>query len=400
MLQLLFAVSIAQEAVIANAVESTGENVEEESADELLGRESHDFLLIVVAVVPPVELDLPVFDIHDPMIGNRDPVRVAADVVHHLLGSGEGRLGVDDPLRVAHRIEMTAETLRSSKSLEESEEPEFAGVESLLQILQEQSAEQARQHPYGQEETGAARNPPGAIGRDSATRDDTMQVGMMEQILPPSVQHGEKADLRPQAFGISRDGGQGLGRGSEQHAVDEIFVLVRNGRDLFGKREDDMKIVRLENLRFPLCDPFGARQRLALGAMPVAAAVVAGTLVKTAVAPFEMTAEGRRPAHLDRGHDALLCRSERRTIGLSIGSTIAAEDVRHFQLGAIHGAQQLEDGWRCGLDLQGNRVRQQIERARRRAYFAGRDAEIFCGGGQAPMSEEQLNGADVGALLQ
>ena len=60
------------------------------------------------------------------------------------------------------------------KRLEEREEPEFAGVESLLQIRQEQSAEQARQHPYGQEETGAARNPPGAIGRDSATRDDTM----------------------------------------------------------------------------------------------------------------------------------------------------------------------------------------------------------------------------------
>jgi hypothetical protein len=141
MLQLLFAVSIAQEAVIATAVESTGENVEEESADELLGRESHDFLLIVVAVVPPVELDLRVFDIHDPMIGNRDPVRVAADVVHHLLGSGEGRFGVDDPFQVAHRIEMPAENLWISKGLEGSGESELAGVKSLLQILQEQSAE-------------------------------------------------------------------------------------------------------------------------------------------------------------------------------------------------------------------------------------------------------------------
>ena len=53
-------------------------------------REGHSFLPIVVAVVAPVELDLPVFfDIHDPMIGNRDPVRVAADVIRHLLGSGE-----------------------------------------------------------------------------------------------------------------------------------------------------------------------------------------------------------------------------------------------------------------------------------------------------------------------
>ena len=164
MLQLLFAVSIAQEPVIANAVESTGENVEEESPNELFGRESHDFLLAVVAVVAPVELHLPVFDLQDPMIGNRDPVGVAADVVYHLLGPGEGRLGVDDPFHMAHGIEMSAENLRVSKGLEGGEELEFAGIESLLQISQEQSAEQAGQHPYGQEETGAARNPPTTIG--------------------------------------------------------------------------------------------------------------------------------------------------------------------------------------------------------------------------------------------
>jgi hypothetical protein len=136
MLQLLFAVSIAQEPVIANTVESTGENVEEESPNELLGGESHDFLLIIVAVVPPLELDLPVFDFQDPMIGNRNPVRVAADVIHHLPGSGERRFGVDDPFHIAHGIEMPAENLRISKGLEGREELEFAGIESLLQISQ------------------------------------------------------------------------------------------------------------------------------------------------------------------------------------------------------------------------------------------------------------------------
>ena len=115
---------------------------------------------------------------------------------------------------------------------------------------------------------------------------------------------------------------------------------------------------------------------------------------------LEMTAKGRRAAHLDRGHDASLCRGERRTMLLAIGFTIAEEDIRHFQLGAIHGAQRLEERLRSGLDLQGNRVRQQIEWARRRADFAGRDAEIFCCGGQAAMSKEQLYGADIGALLQ
>jgi hypothetical protein len=175
--------------------------------------------------------------------------------------------------------------------------------------------------------------------------------------LSPTVEHGEEADLGAEIFGIGSDGRQGLGRGSEQNAVDEIFVLVSNSGDRFGEGEDDMKIRGRENFRFPFFDPFGTRQGLALGAMSVAAAIVAGTLVRTAVTMLEMTAEGRRPAHLDRGHDAPLCRGERRTIPLSIGFPIAAEDVRHFQLWAIHGAQRLEEWWRSGLDLQGNRER-------------------------------------------
>ena len=134
MLQLLFAASIAQEPIVADAMESRGEDVEEESPDELLGRERHDFRLIVVAVVAPVECDLPVFDIHDALIGNRDPVRVTAEVVHHLLRSGERCLGVDDPFGVTHRIEMPAENRWLSQALQGGEKPEFAGVESLLQI--------------------------------------------------------------------------------------------------------------------------------------------------------------------------------------------------------------------------------------------------------------------------
>src|ERR1022692_4938183 len=118
-----------------------------------------------------------------------------------------------------------------------------------------------------------------------------------------------------------------------------------------------MKIRRLKKFPFSFFDPFRTRQRLALGAMSIAATIIGGTLVRTAVATLEMTTESRRAAQLDRGHDASLCRGERRTMLLAIGFTIVAEDVRHFQLGAIHRTRRLEERWRSGLDLQGNRVR-------------------------------------------
>jgi hypothetical protein len=44
------------------------------------------------------------------------------------------------------------------------------------------------------------------------------------------VEHGKEADLGTEIFGIGSDGGQGLGRGSEQDAVDNIFSSGKQWR--------------------------------------------------------------------------------------------------------------------------------------------------------------------------
>ncbi len=147
-LQLLLAVSIAEEPVVANAMEPTRQNVEQKSPDELVRREGHGFLLIVVAVVSPVEFHLAIFDVDDPVIGNGDAVRVAADIVHHLLWPGERWLGVDDPFHISHWIEITGESLWILQCLKQREELQLTTVECLLQIPQEQSAEEPREHLY------------------------------------------------------------------------------------------------------------------------------------------------------------------------------------------------------------------------------------------------------------
>ena len=66
--------------------------MEQEAADELLGGKRHRFLLTVVPIVFPLEAHLTVFDIEQAVVGDGDAVGIAADVVEHLLGSGEGRL--------------------------------------------------------------------------------------------------------------------------------------------------------------------------------------------------------------------------------------------------------------------------------------------------------------------
>src|SRR5437016_7200489 len=101
-------------------------------------------------------------------------------------------------------------------------------------------------------------------------------------------------------LGIGSDGGQGLGHSPKQNAVDDLFVVVSNGSDLFGYGEDDMKIVCRENFGDSLLDPRGTCERLALRAVAVAAAVIRGSFVTTGVAAFEMPAESCGATHLDR----------------------------------------------------------------------------------------------------
>src|SRR5215469_14434005 len=116
-----------------------------------------------------------------------------------------------------------------------------------------------------------------------------MEMGMKQQVLPPTVKYSEKADLGSQMFGIGSDSGQGLGHGSKQNAVDDLFVLISDGSDLFGDGEDNMEIVRGEDFGHSLLDPLRTREGLALWAVAVPTAVVARPLVITGVAALKMT---------------------------------------------------------------------------------------------------------------
>ena len=53
--KLLRAMAIAEEAVIADAMEALGQDVKQEAADELVGRDSHDLLPMAVPIVRPAE---------------------------------------------------------------------------------------------------------------------------------------------------------------------------------------------------------------------------------------------------------------------------------------------------------------------------------------------------------
>src|SRR5216683_1720275 len=83
----------------------------EEAAQELLRREGHGALLAAVRIVLPAKSDLGVGDREQAMVGDGDPVGITGQIVKDMLGSAEGRLGIDDPLLLEQSTQKSCEVL-------------------------------------------------------------------------------------------------------------------------------------------------------------------------------------------------------------------------------------------------------------------------------------------------
>ena len=86
-----------------------------------------------------------------------------------------------------------------------AEERQLAGFVSSGELVQEERAEQSRQHAYRKEEARPARYPACAIERKSAARHDHVHMGMVGERRSPGMEDGQDANTRTQVLGIDRD---------------------------------------------------------------------------------------------------------------------------------------------------------------------------------------------------
>lgn len=99
--QQLLAEAVRQQAVVADADEAFGQDMQEEAAQELPGFESHDALPVAVGIIAPAETDLLSIEGGEAMVGDGHAVGITAEIAQHMSRAAEGRLGVNEPFFLA-----------------------------------------------------------------------------------------------------------------------------------------------------------------------------------------------------------------------------------------------------------------------------------------------------------
>jgi hypothetical protein len=90
--------AVCEEAEVADANQAFGQNVEKKSAQELICRNGHDFVLAAMSIVSPAEGDAIVSDGHESMVRDSNAMSVAGQIVENVFGAAERRLVIDHPV--------------------------------------------------------------------------------------------------------------------------------------------------------------------------------------------------------------------------------------------------------------------------------------------------------------
>ena len=133
----------------ANPDEALRQHVQEESPQEFVSTDGHRPRRTPVSVVFPSKRDLVFGDVDDPMIRNRDTVRVTRQVVQDVRRPTEGWFGIDDPIVSKESAEEGAERRRISERSKPTRQRERAEPKRAFQASNEFPAKDTTQHLDG-----------------------------------------------------------------------------------------------------------------------------------------------------------------------------------------------------------------------------------------------------------
>src|SRR5689334_8498118 len=164
-----------------------------------------------------------------------------------------------------------------------------------------------------------------------------MNVRMELQVLPPTVQDAEEADLGPQPLRVGSYFEQSVGGCAEQQTVDDLLIVQREPGQLMRQREDHVEVADRKTFLRPFGEPQVARMGEALRAMPRPARVIRDVgAIAASGTTVDVTAQRSRPAMLDGVKDSQMLVGQPRTVVLDEGFPVLSNDIRHLEGWRIH----------------------------------------------------------------
>jgi len=192
------------------------------------------------------------------------------------------------------------------------------------------------------------------IGRQAASRNHAVHVGMQRQILSPGVEDAEKTDLGSQVLCIGSEFEHCFPAGTEQQVVEHLGVPLAKCVEFVRQRKDHMKVGDAQQFLFSRGEPALTRLGLALGAVPVSTGVIGDGLMTAARTSIHVTAERCGAATVQRPENGQLLVAQPGSVSFDESVTLRAEYVRHFHARTAHadcGLHNFLDRWsRCVPD--------------------------------------------------
>lgn len=213
---------------------------------------------------------------------------VPGQILQHLFGTAERRLGIDHPADVGGCGQRLLELV--------GREAEFTLGERRTESGQELAAKHPTQDANRQEEVAGRGHPTGAIRGQPAAGHDAMDMRVELKVLAPGMQHGQGAGLGTQELGVGGQLEHGLGGGPHEQVVDDPRIGQGDRVEGVREREDEMEVRHGQQLGGAGLQPPCRGRGLAGGAVAIAAGVVGDLLMPALGAPQDVTSQGRRAA--------------------------------------------------------------------------------------------------------
>ena len=319
--------TVGEDAIVTDAHEAGRQDVQEEAADELGGFERHHAAPVAVSVVLVTKAHRIVGETDEPVIGDGDAMGVAAEIVEHLRGAGEGTLGVDHPVGFVQGIEQTALLAWLAECCAGSSKFQRATVKQAREAGDELATKDLGER-FDREEKPASRGDPVAVGGECAGGHQAMQVQVLGERLAPGVQHEGSGDVAAEPARVGAELGELVRNTLEEQRIECARIALRERVLYMRQGEDEMEVRHRQEFGAPGGEPAFLGPCLALRAVAVAAGVVVVAKFCTRVTALDMATECVGATRLDCAHRSILHGSQC-VCGL-IRRAKAREELRQF----------------------------------------------------------------------